>query len=54
METVASVKVDSFDYTYEYVEKDVNEVLDLLGLLYKFINPGDRVLLKLYKSIHQH
>jgi uncharacterized protein (DUF362 family) len=46
MPKVAAVKVDSFDYTYDDVEKGVTEALDLLGGLDKFINPGDRVLLK--------
>ncbi|MBP2658641.1 MAG: hypothetical protein H6Q69_1673 [Firmicutes bacterium] len=43
---VAAVKVDSFDYNYEDVEKGVQEALELLGGLDKFINSGDRVLLK--------
>ena len=46
MNKVAAVKVGSYDYNYEDVEKGVNEALKLLGGLDKFINPGDRVLLK--------
>jgi len=47
MERVAAVKVDSYDYNYEDVQKGINEALALLGGLDKFINPGDKVLLKL-------
>jgi uncharacterized protein (DUF362 family) len=46
MQKVAAVKVDSYDYIYEDVEKGVHEVLSLLGGLDKFISPGERVLLK--------
>lgn len=44
MQKVAAVKVDSFDYTYEDVEKGVQEALELLGGLDKFINHGHKVL----------
>jgi len=43
---VAAVKVDSFDYNYGDVEKGVNEALELLGGMEKYISPGDRVLVK--------
>jgi uncharacterized protein (DUF362 family)/Pyruvate/2-oxoacid:ferredoxin oxidoreductase delta subunit len=46
MVKVAAVKVDSFDYNYEVVEKGIQEALSLLGGLDKFISPGDKVLLK--------
>lgn len=46
MNKVAAVKVGSYDYNYEDGEKGVNEALELLGGLDKFINHGDRVLLK--------
>jgi uncharacterized protein (DUF362 family) len=46
MQRVVAVKVDSYDYNYEDVEKGVNEALALLGGIDKFINPSDRVLLK--------
>lgn len=46
MQKVAAVKVDSYDYNYEDVEKGIKEALALLGGLDKFIDPGDRVLLK--------
>jgi uncharacterized protein (DUF362 family) len=41
---VAAVKVDS--YTFEEVERGLNEALDLIGGLASFVNPGDKVLLK--------
>jgi len=46
MQKVVAVKVDSFDYNYEDIEKGMNEALDLLGGIEKFISPGDRVLVK--------
>ncbi|MCC5467897.1 hypothetical protein [Pelosinus baikalensis] len=46
MQKVATVKVDSFDYNYEEVKKGVQEALELLGGLDKFINPGEKVLVK--------
>jgi uncharacterized protein (DUF362 family) len=46
MQKVAIVKVDSLDYIYEDLEKGVQEALALLGGIDKFINPGERVLLK--------
>lgn len=46
MTKVAAVKVDSYDYDYQDVEKGVQEALELLGGLDKFISPGDKVLLK--------
>jgi uncharacterized protein (DUF362 family) len=42
----ATVKVDSSDYTYEDIERGINEALDLLGGSDKFLNAGERVLLK--------
>lgn len=46
MEKVAVVKVDSYDYNSDDVEKGINEVLDLIGGIEKYINPGERVLIK--------
>ncbi len=41
---VAAVKVDN--YTYEEVERGLNEALTLIGGLAGFVNPGEKVLLK--------
>lgn len=46
MNRVAAVKVDSYDYTYEDVEKGMNEALDLIGGIEKYVSPGERVLIK--------
>jgi len=46
MNKVAAVKIDSFDYNYEDIEKGIQEALALLGGIEKFISPGDRVLIK--------
>lgn len=43
---VAVSKVDSFDYTYSDVEKAMNEALALIGGIEKYINLGERVLIK--------
>ena len=41
-----AVKVESYDYNYAEVEKGVQEALELLGGMSKYIQPGDRVLVK--------
>ncbi|MDR7868434.1 MAG: DUF362 domain-containing protein [Sporomusaceae bacterium] len=41
---VAAVKVDS--YTYEEVERGLNEALGLIGGIERFVAPGDKVLVK--------
>ncbi|MBP2644418.1 MAG: iron-sulfur cluster-binding protein [Firmicutes bacterium] len=46
MTKVAAVKVESFDYNYDDIEKGVKEAIELLGGIEKFISPGDRVLVK--------
>ena len=46
MQKVAAVKVDSYDYNYDDVEKGVKEALALLGGIDKSISPGEKVLLK--------
>jgi len=46
MTKVAAVKVDCFDYNYDDIEKGVNEALELLGEIEKFISHGDMVLVK--------
>jgi hypothetical protein len=40
MQKVAAVKVDSYDYNYDDVEKGVKEALALLGSIDKSISPA--------------
>lgn len=46
MTKVAVANVGGYDYNYSDVEKAMNEALALIGGIEKYINPGERVLIK--------
>jgi len=46
MKKAAAIKVDSYDYNCNDIEKGVNDALGLLGGMEKFVSSGDRVLIK--------